>query len=102
MRSSSPAPGTTSTSGVDLTNAELLVTSSGDVRYLGMTNTDASGNFQLNNVPMGGINVQVRRHGQIIGRASGVLGTSTLDKAGLLQLQLAPVTPSSKTGPNSQ
>jgi hypothetical protein len=53
-------------------NAEVTVKSSGDAKYIGMTNTDAQGNFEISGVPPGGISVTVTRGGQVIGQGAGL------------------------------
>jgi hypothetical protein len=54
-------------------NAEVEVKASTNVRYTGATNTDPRGNFVISGVPRGGINVTVRKNGQVVGRGSAVL-----------------------------
>ena len=78
----------------ELANAEVVVRSSGNVNYVGMTNTDATGNFTLNGVPSGGISVTVSRKGKVIANGAGVFSGGPLTASGLLQIQLyAPVPP---------
>lgn len=55
-----------------MANAEVRVWSSGNPRYLGMSNTDSQGRFTLAGVPAGAITVEVWRSGQLIGRGSGI------------------------------
>jgi hypothetical protein len=71
--------GSTSAAEVDpeaLGDAEVEVKSSTDTEYTGMTNTDQEGNFAISGVPRGGINVTVRKNGQVVGRGSAVLPLS--------------------------
>gem|GEM_PF-1526423 len=53
--------------------AEVEIISSGDVKYRGMTNTDHRGAFSMRNVPPGGVTVVLRKKGDVVGVASGVL-----------------------------
>ncbi len=76
---------------IDFSNAEVIVRSSTDPRYVGMTNADAQGRFSLNGVPAGGINVTVRRKGQIIGQGTGVFSGGNLNEAQMLNIELGPV-----------
>ncbi len=92
----SPAP-----RAIDLSNAEVIVKSSSDPRYVGMTNSDAQGRFSLNGVPAGGINVTVRRKGQLIGYGSAVFSGGNLNEAQMLNIELGPVpNQNSKSVPN--
>ena len=85
----------------DIANAEVLITSSGNARYLGMTNTDAQGRFSLSGVPAGGVNVLVRRAGVVIARGSGVFVGGDLNQAQLLHIGLVTPETEPKTGPNN-
>ncbi len=76
---------------VDLSNAEVIVTSSSDNTYTGMTNTDSQGRFSLNGVPAGGISVVVRRKGQIIAQGAGVFEGGNLSEARTLDIVLTGV-----------
>jgi hypothetical protein len=71
-------------------NAEVLVTSSTDRQYLGMTNTDSQGRFTLAGVPPGGINVLIRRNGRLCARAASVFAGGALNQAQLLNIELIP------------
>lgn len=53
-----------------LASAEVRVSSSGNPKYLGLTNTDPQGRFTLKGVPPGGINVEVWRNGRLVARGS--------------------------------
>jgi hypothetical protein len=86
------------TPSVDLSNAEVIVKSSSALGYVGMTNTDGQGHFSLNGVPAGGINVIVRRKGQIIGQGTGVFAGGNLSEAQILNIVLAPISNVTKTG----
>jgi hypothetical protein len=55
---------------VDYANAEVEVTSSGNVKYKGITNTDRRGNFSIGDVPPGGINITVRKKNRVLGRGT--------------------------------
>lgn len=66
---------------LDLSFAEVVVTSSSNITYVGMANTDAQGRFVLNGVPAGGINVVIRRNGVIIGQGAGVTAGGNLSQA---------------------
>lgn len=83
----------------DIADAEVLVTSSGNVRYLGMTNTDAQGRFSLSGVPAGGINVLVRRNGVLLARGAGVFAGGNLNQAQLVQIELVSPEILPKAGP---
>jgi hypothetical protein len=80
-------------------NAEVIVHSSVDPKYVGMTNTDAGGNFLLTGVPIGGILVQVRRNGKVIAEGSGVFPNDTLTGNQVLPILLAPPAVSTKVTP---
>jgi hypothetical protein len=82
-------------------NAQVMVTSSGDPGYKGMTNTDAQGNFVLNGVPPGGISVTVTRNGQVIGQGAGVFPGGPLTTQLALSIGLA-LPPTPKTAPVTQ
>lgn len=86
-QASSPAPDG-ALRGAHIANAEVRVTSSGDTQYLGMTNTDAEGRFNLAGVPAGGINVQVWRNGALIARGAALLAGANLNEAQLLHIDL--------------
>jgi hypothetical protein len=75
-------------SAADIANAEVYITSSGNANYLGMTNTDALGQFTLAGVPAGGINIQVRRNGQLIARGAARFEGGPLNQAQLLHVEL--------------
>ncbi|HEX6098540.1 MAG TPA: Ig-like domain-containing protein [Thermoanaerobaculia bacterium] len=53
--------------------AEVEVISSRNGKYKGHGNTDHRGVFKLKKVPAGGVNVVLRRRGEIVGVGSGVL-----------------------------
>jgi hypothetical protein len=95
--STTPTP---QTRAVDLANAEVIVTSSSDLNYVGMTNTDSQGRFTLNGVPAGGINVSVRRRGQIIAQGACVSAGGELSEAQVLNVDLAPMPKLKKQIPN--
>jgi len=82
-------------------NAEVTVRSSSDPNYIGMTNTDAQGEFVLNGVPPGGISVTVSRNGQVIAQGADVFpgGPFTTQRALSIGLSAPPVL---KTVPVSQ
>jgi hypothetical protein len=80
-------------------NAEVRVTSSGNPRYLGMTNTDSQGSFTLAGVPAGGVNVELWRGGVLIGRGAGVAsgaGGADLVNIELVRAEVPPKTGSGK------
>lgn len=85
---------------VNLANAEILVRSSADPTYRGMTNTDARGRFTLRGVPPGGVNIDVRRNGRVIAQGAGVFPGGTLTPNQLLGIVLKPVPTTVKAGPN--
>lgn len=62
----------TSGGSLEMANAEVRVWSSGNPRYLGMSNTDSQGRFTLAGVPAGAVTVEVWRNGQLIGRGASV------------------------------
>ena len=78
------------TSSPDLGNAEVFVTSSSNVDFVGMANTDGHGHFMLNGVPAGGINVVVRRNGVVIARGAAVTEGGSLNEAQMLNIRLVP------------
>ncbi len=73
------------------TNAEVIVSSSSQTAYVGMTNTDSAGNFVLNGVPPGSISVSIRRNGQVIAQGSGIFAGGTLTSSQLLQIPIVPI-----------
>ncbi|MFL6211722.1 MAG: Ig-like domain-containing protein [Pyrinomonadaceae bacterium] len=85
---------------VNLANAEVIVTSSSDINYIGMANTDPQGQFTLNGVPAGGINVVIRRYGQIIAQGAGVFAGGDLSEAQVLNIVVAPMPKLKKQLPN--
>lgn len=84
---------------ISLANAEVYVHSSANVNYIGMTNTDAQGNFTLTGVPPGGIMVQVVRNGAVIGQGGGVFPGGTLTPGEVLNIVLQPISGGNKTTP---
>jgi hypothetical protein len=54
-------------------NAEVEITSSVDLSFRGLANSDAQGRFQVSGVPYGGVTVTVRIGDQIVARGAGVL-----------------------------
>ena len=64
----------------NLSNAEVIVKSSVNTSYVGMTNTDSRGHFILKGVPTGGINVFVRRNNQIIAQGSAIFKGGSLSE----------------------
>ena len=83
----------------NLANAEILVRSSTNATYRGMTNTDARGRFTLRGVPPGGITIDVRRNGRLIAQGAGVFPGGTLTPNQLLGIILKPVATTLKAGP---
>jgi hypothetical protein len=73
---------------LDIANAEVIVRSSSNATYVGMTNTDANGNFTLNNVPPGGISVTVQRKGKVIAVGGGVFPGGQFSNDRSLQIEL--------------
>lgn len=73
-------------------DAEVIVSSSTNPAYVGMTNTDGAGNFVLNGVPPGAVSVVIRRNGQVVARGSGVFAGGPFTNTQLLQIPLAAVT----------
>ncbi len=69
QQATSTSGGTTSQ---PMANAEIRIRSSGNPRYLGMTNSDSQGRFSLAGVPAGGVTVEAWRNGQLVGRGAGV------------------------------
>jgi len=80
-------------------NAEIIVHSSGNTGYVGMTNTNAQGDFTLNGVPAGGIMVQVQKEGATIGQGAGVFAGGALTNSQVLNIGLQPIPTGSKTAP---
>ena len=85
-----------------IANAEVLITSSGNVRYLGMTNTDAQGRFSLDGVPAGGVSVLVRRNGVLVARGAGMFKGGSMNQAQLLHIELVAPEVEPKTGPSTK
>ena len=84
-----------STGKAELAHAEVRVTSSGNPRYLGMTNTDSEGSFTLAGVPAGGVTVELWRGGVLIGRGAGVAhgeGGADLLNIALVRSEVQPKT----------
>jgi hypothetical protein len=94
-----PQSGPGGASAASLANAEVIVHSSANVKYVGMTNTDALGNFTLNGVPPGGISVQVMRNGKVIGVGGGLFPGGSLTTAQALTIGLELLPTSTKTTP---
>jgi hypothetical protein len=90
---------TSTTSASQIANAEVIVHSSVNHKYLGMTNTDAQGDFVLTGVPVGGILVQVRRAGRTIAEGSGVFPGGALTGTQVLSIVVAAPAVSTKTTP---
>lgn len=105
--SGTPADATTRTAAAatpkvtasQLAKAEVIVRSSVNHHYVGMTNTDAEGNFMLSGVPAGGVSVIVRRNGQIIAQGAGVFGGGSLTGPQVLSIVIAPPAVSTKVRP---
>ncbi len=76
--------------------AEAEITSSSDPGFLGMTNTDSRGVLSLSGVPPGGINVVLRKRGEIVGQAAAVT-RPPLGNEPVLRVTLEP--PSTETKP---
>jgi len=85
---------------LDLSFAEVIVTSSSNTAYVGMVNTDAQGHFVLNGVPAGGINVVIRRNGVIIGQGAGVTAGGNLSQAQELNITVERLPDSLKSVPS--
>ena len=92
------APAAPAVTAADLANAEVIVTSTGNRQYVGMTNTDAQGRFSLNGVPAGGIQVVVRRNGALIARGGAVATGGQLNQAQLMHIELVSPEISPKAG----
>jgi hypothetical protein len=73
---------------IDIGNAEVRVRSSRSPGHVAMTNTDASGSFNLGGIPAGGIEVEVWRHGRLLARGAGVIDGGRLTEGQLLRLEL--------------
>ncbi len=82
-----------------LARAEVIVHSSSNVRYVGMTNTDAQGNFVLTGVPTGGILVEIRRNGTLLAQGSGIFAGGSLNTAQALSILIVAPPTSTKTTP---
>jgi hypothetical protein len=95
-------PSTQAPKPADIANAEVFVTSSGNVRYTGMTNTDAQGRFSLEGVPAGGISVQVVRNGRLVARGAGLFQGGSLNQAQLLHIELVAPDIQPKAGPSNK
>ena len=92
------APAAPAVTAADLANAEVIVMSTGNRQYVGMTNTDAQGRFSLNGVPAGGIQVLVRRNGALIARGGAVAKGGQLNQAQLMHIELVSPEISPKAG----
>jgi hypothetical protein len=84
-----------------LANAEVIVHSSSNVKYVGMTNTDSRGNFVLTGVPAGGITVDIRRNGTVIAHGAGLFPGGPLSTASALAIGLTAPTTTVKTAPQA-
>jgi hypothetical protein len=96
-----PSPGKHPT-GADLAKAEVIVRSSTNHRYIGMTNADKHGNFVLNGVPAGGVDVVVRRKGRILAQGAGIFPGGPLGTKQVLQILLASPQAPPKKKPNGK
>ena len=74
-------------------NAEVEVKASTDVNYTGATNTDRRGAFAISGVPRGGINVTIRKNGQVVGRGSAVLPPFPTSQRAVTVVVVDPTTP---------
>lgn len=83
---------------VDISNAEVIVTSSSNTAYVGMANTDDQGRFVLNGVPAGGVNVVIRRNGVVIAQGAAVTTGGNLNEAQELNITVAPLSNTLKAG----
>jgi hypothetical protein len=93
-RASNAAPGL-----AQIANSEIIVHSSVNPKYIGMTNSDAQGNFVLTSVPKGGILAQVRKNGRIIAEGSGVFAGGKLSGPQVLSIVVAVPATSTKVTP---
>jgi hypothetical protein len=59
---------------------EVTVLSSGNPKWRGMTNTDASGRFTMTNVPPGGLTIRVTRKKKVIAEGSAVVRANSSSK----------------------
>ena len=82
---------------IDLSNAEVIVTSSTNAAYVGMTNTNAQGKFALNGVPAGGIHVEIRRNGETIAQGGAVTAGGNLSEAQVVGIVVVPASSSIKS-----
>ncbi len=89
-------------SAAELANAEVIVHSSSNRAYRGMTNTDAQGRFSLSGVPVGGVDVQVRRNGVTIARGAANFPGGALNQAQFLNIELVSPDLPVKSGPVGQ
>lgn len=76
-----------------IANAEVEVKASTDVRYAGATNSDRRGAFAISNVPRGGINVTLRKNGQVVGRGSAVIPPFPTSQRAVTVLVVDPTAP---------
>ena len=83
----------------DVANAEVEVSASSNVKYKGMTNTDRRGVFAIDRVPRGGINVKVRRQGELVGEASAVIPPNLTTTRSVNLVLTVPANPAQKTVP---
>ena len=56
-----------------IANAEVEVVSSGNTSWKGNTNTDARGQFSLDSVPPGGLQITLRKRGVVVGTGAAYL-----------------------------
>ena len=82
---------------VDLSNAEVIITSSTNADYVGMTNTNEQGRFSLNGVPAGGIHVVIRRNGEVVAEGGTVATGGDLSDAQIIGVVVAPPSMSLKS-----
>lgn len=84
---------------LDISNAEVIVTSSSNTAYVGMTNTDTQGRFVLNGVPAGGLSVIIRRNGVVIAQGAGVAAGGNLSEAQAINITVTPMIENMKSSP---
>ena len=83
----------------DLSNAEVIVKSSVNTSYAGMTNTDSKGDFLLKDVPTGGINVLIRRNNKIIAQGAMIFKGGNLIGSDIASFLAPPATNALKSKP---
>lgn len=71
---------------LDLRGAEVMIRSSAQPGRVWMANADEAGNFAISGIPAGGVEVYVRRRGEVVAVGSGAFSGGNLTQRRLLSL----------------